>query len=63
MTTIFTLLISFSAVTLFWFTINYLAGKKQLKTTKAKVKFINECQAPVIRLEDGRRLNNVKLGS
>lgn len=63
MTTIYTLLISLTAIILFWFGVNYLAGRKQLKTTKTKVKFINECQAPVIRLADGRRLNNVKSGS
>lgn len=63
MITIITLLISLSFVILFWFTVNYLAGRKTLKATRTEVKFINECQAPVIRLEDGRRLNNVKLGS
>lgn len=63
MTTIYTLLISLTAIIFFWFGVNYLAGRKQMKSARTKVKFINECQAPVISLADGRKLNNVKSGS
>ena len=58
-----TIPISLTIVALTWFTVNYLAGRKQIKTVKVKQKFIAECQAPVISLADGRKLNNVKTKS
>jgi hypothetical protein len=54
-----TIPISLTIVALFWFTVDHLAQRKQMKAMKIRQKFITECQAPVISLADGRKLKNV----
>jgi len=55
-----TIPISLTIVALFWFTVQYAAGRKQIRAVKIRQKYNAECQAPVISLADGRKLNNVR---
>lgn len=52
--------ISIAIIVLVWAIVYQISGARKMKKMKNKIRFAKTCQAPVIRLDDGRVLDNQK---